>query len=291
MNLIAFLYKNRGPFLAVFGCSAAALAGFRNRPIASVAAEPVARNAATTQPAPDSSWDPTMIPPMPGDSDETDEAAAGTSLSGQVLEQIDVDKYSYLRLGESGAAGTWAAVPVTSSRLGQRVTVTSAQLMTRFVSATLKRTFESIYFGVLDTPTNVSHALNAPIPGEMDLPHPGPGPGADSVTVGRLSRAAGPLGATVAELNTSAAAFSGKTVRVHAVVVKSTSGVLGRTFLHVRDGSGSAKDATNDLTVTSASEFPIGAQLLLEGKVSVDADFGAGYHYRVLLNDAVPSKQ
>lgn len=290
MNLVGFLHKNRGPFLAIFGCSAAALAGFRSRPAASVAAEPMARTAATAMPAVAGNWDPALIPLMP-DSDGPGDPAPGTSLSGQVLEQIDVDKYSYLRLGESGAAGTWAAVPVTSARLGQRVTVTSAALMTHFVSATLKRTFESIYFGVLDAPTNVSDALSPPISGEMDQPHPGPGPGADSVTVGQVSRATGPLGVTVAELNTSAAAFSGKTVRVHAVVVKSTTGVLGRTFLHVRDGSGSVKDASNDLTVTSASEFPIGAQLLLEGKVSVDADFGGGYHYHVLLNDAVLSTQ
>ena len=291
MHLLAFLSKNRWPFLAVLGGFAAALAGFRSRPAVSVLAEQGARNAATTQPRAAGNWDPTSIPPMPEDSAQTGEAAPGTSLSGQVLEQIDVDKYSYLRLGEPGAPGTWAAVPVTNSRLGQRVTVTSAELMTHFVSATLKRTFESIYFGMLDAPTDVSHAPGAMMPGEMAQPHPGPGPGADGVMVGHLSRATGPLGTTVAELNTSATAYSGKTVRVHAVVVKSTSGVLGRTFLHVRDGSGSAKDASNDLTVTSASEFPIGTQVLLVGKVSIDADFGSGYRYPVLLNDAVPSRE
>jgi len=287
MNLVAALSKNRWPFLAVVAGSAAALAGFRSRPIESVRAEPVAQSPAKTQPA-TGAWDPALIPPMPS---ETDEAAPGASLSGQVLEQIDVGKYSYLRLGEPGSAGTWTAVPVTSSRVGTRVTVTSAELMTHFVSATLKRTFESIYFGVLDAPTaagDVSHAASPAAPAEMDRPHPGPGPGADSVAVGHLSRATGPLGTTVAELNTQASTFAGKKLRVHAVVVKSTSGVLGRTFLHVRDGSGSAEAASNDLTVTSASEFPVGKQLVLEGTVAVDSDFGSGYRYHVLLTDAVP---
>ena len=288
MNRLAFLTKNRWPFLAVLGGSVAALAGFRGRPMEAVVAEPSAKIAPKTAQSSTDPWDPALIPPLPS---EPEEAAPGANLAGQVLEQIDVDKYSYLRLGEPGAPGTWTAVPVTTSRLGKRVTVTSAQLMTHFVSATLKRTFEAIYFGVLDAQSDVSHAPNPAAPGEMARPHPGPGPGADSVPVGQLTRAKGPLGVTVAELNTNAPAMSGKKVRVHAVVVKTTSGVLGRTFLHVRDGSGKAKDGTNDLTVTSASEFPVGTQVLLEGTVSIDADFGAGYRYRVLLADAAQSNE
>jgi hypothetical protein len=288
MNRLAFLTKNRWPFLAVLGGSVAALAGFRGRPMEAVVAEPSAKIAPKTGQSSTDPWDPALIPPLPS---EPEEAAPGANLAGQVLEQIDVDKYSYLRLGEPGAPGTWTAVPVTTSRLGKRVTVTNAELMTHFVSATLNRTFETIYFGVLDAPrapNEVSHVAEPAAPGAMDRPHPGAGPSADSVAVGHLSRATGPLGTTVAELNTAAAALSGKKVRVHAIVVKSTSGVLGRTFLHVRDGSGSAEAATNDLAVTSASEFPVGKELLLEGTVSLDADFGSGYRYRVLLTDAAP---
>jgi hypothetical protein len=74
---------------------------------------------------------------------------------------------------------------------------------------------------------------------------------------------------------------------VRAVVVKSTSGVMGRTFLHVRDGSGEAGSGTNDLAVTTTAEAAVGAELVLEGTIELDRDFGSGYRYRVLLADAM----
>jgi hypothetical protein len=289
MKVPAYLRKNRWPLLAVLGGTAAALSGFVPQSQLAVAPEPRSEaKPARAASAPSSeNWDPTLIPPMPA---EQDEPAAGQTLSGVVQEQIDVDKYSYLRLGEQGSPGTWAAVPVSASRVGQRVTVSGAELMTHFVSATLKRTFETIYFGMLDSGADTSRPgtgeLAAARGGELELPHPGAGRSADGVVVGHVKRALGALGSTVAELSVARSEAAGKKARVHAIVVKSTGGVLGRTFLHVRDGSGDARAGTNDLTVTTDTEFAVGSDVLLEGTVELDQDFGSGYRYHVLLADA-----
>ena len=289
MKIPAYLSKNRWPLLAVLSGTAAALSGFVPRTQLSVAPEPrsEARPAITGPPASSGNWDPTLIPPMPS---EQDEPSAGQTLSGVVQEQIDVDKYSYLRLGEQGSPGTWAAVPVSASRVGQRVTVSGAELMTHFVSATLKRTFETIYFGILDSGVETSRPGSGEIVGarggELELPHPGAGRGADGVVVGHVKRALGALGSTVAELSAARSEAAGNKARVHAVVVKSTGGVLGRTFLHVRDGSGDARAGTIDLTVTTATEVAVGSDVLLEGTIELDQDFGSGYRYHVLLADA-----
>lgn len=226
--------------------------------------------------------------PLPALPPEGGEAAAGTAVSGQVLEQIDVDKYSYLRVGEPGSQGTWTAVPVTSSQLGKRVRVTSAQMMSNFTSTTLKRTFDVIYFGVLDGDSGqrIAESQKASPHEGSESPHVGAGAAADKVPLAKVKRAEGPLGHTVAEL--AEGKSGGQKVRVRGIVVKQTPGVFGKTFLHLRDGSGSADNGTNDLAVTTDAEPAVGSEVLLEGTLTLDKDFGSGYRYHVLLADAVP---
>jgi hypothetical protein len=71
-----------------------------------------------------------------------------TTVSGRVLEVIDVVKYTYLRLATSQGE-TWAAVSKAEIAPGSSVTVEHAARMDHFASATLKRTFDVIYFGSL----------------------------------------------------------------------------------------------------------------------------------------------
>lgn len=271
------LRANLLPILAVVGGAGAALFGLglhQNPP-------PAARELKAEQPSPKAA-------PIP---DEQSSPTAKT-ISGEVLERIDVEKYTYLRLGERGTAGIWTAVPSAEGvQKGSRVSVQSAELMSNFVSATLKRTFDAIYFGVLGTGSTGSPgamaaagATQEPAPGPN--PHAGPRAVSEATPVPKLPRAAGPLGYTVAELSAKRDELVGKRARVHAVVVKSIGGVLGRTFLHVRDGSGDPDSGNDDLTVTTSASPAVGERVLLEGTVTKDKDFGSGYRYPVLLEDA-----
>lgn len=273
----------------------AAIAAFSQPTHPGLGAEPI-RAPAPADPS-------AQVPPAwafatPVDSDDgaaPTDSAADTRISGKVLEQIDVAKYSYLRLAIEGGADTWAAVPVTTARVGQIVVVVNAEQIDNFSSASLKRTFDVIYFGVLESAGGTLEALGLPgvsAPAQTDdphqarlAPHPGPGKEADAVRVVKSEKAPGPLGRTVAELNALDQAASGTKARVRATIVKVTSGVMGRTFLHLRDASGTAP-LSNDLTATTTEELSVGAEVLLEGTVAIDEDFGSGYHYRVLLADA-----
>ena len=71
-----------------------------------------------------------------------------------------------------------------------------------------------------------------------------------------------------------------------AKVVKVTAGVMGRNWLHVRDGSGSKASKDNDLTVTTDAAAKVGDVVTVTGIVSVDKDFGAGYAYPVIVENA-----
>jgi len=64
---------------------------------------------------------------------------------------------------------------------------------------------------------------------------------------------------------------------------------MGKNWLHVRDGSGKA-DKDNDLTITSQDVAKVGDVVVVKGSVRVDKDFGAGYAYPVIVEDAKLSK-
>jgi hypothetical protein len=95
-----------------------------------------------------------------------------------------------------------------------------------------------------------------------------------------------PDGVTVAQIVRDAEALAGKRVKLAAKVVKSTPNVLGRTWLHVQDGSGDAGRGDHDLVVTTQDPVQIGDVVELEGMVVRDRDLGSGYRYEVLLDDA-----
>ncbi len=239
-------------------------------------------------------------------------ASDASEVQGTVLEVIQVPRYTYLRIGLQGQQGEWAAVPSDKGiKVGDPAKVVQAQAMQDFQSSVLNRKFDRIYFGVLegrdgqggpvaganphagmDMAANPHAMANAgdstgPAvnPGETN-PHAQSPASANSIPIGKVAKAKGALGHTVAELYAARASLAGKNVRVRAVVVKSVPGVMGKTFLHVRDGSGSEKAANFDLAITTEAQPQVGETLLFEGKLGADVDFGAGYKYTVIVQDA-----
>jgi hypothetical protein len=223
---------------------------------------------------------------------EVSESTESAAIEGEVLEVLQVSKYTYLRLGEKGAEGTWVAVPTASVEVGARARVGEAMKMTGFTSTALKRTFPVIYFGTLESgspaheaaPDLDPHAgvVDPSAAGAMNAAHPPLGP----VAVKPVDRAPGPSGKTVAELCAQRTALAGKTVRIHATVVKSTPGVLGHTYLHLRDGSGDAALGTHDVAVTTDATPAVGDVVLVEGVVAIDRDIGSGYKFPTLVENA-----
>jgi hypothetical protein len=91
---------------------------------------------------------------------------------------------------------------------------------------------------------------------------------------------------TVAEILQGKSALQDKTVVVRGKIVKYTPGVMGKNWMHLQDGSGSAKDGTNDLVITMLDEAKKGDVVLVKGVVRIDRDLGPGYLYKVLVEDA-----
>lgn len=101
-----------------------------------------------------------------------------------------------------------------------------------------------------------------------------------------VTRSTAPNGRTVAEIFAERTLLSEHPVTVRGTVVKRTDGILGKTYLHVRDGSGSPEREDHDLTVTTNDEFQVGEVVEVEGHLLIDQDLGLGYRYTALLEAA-----
>jgi hypothetical protein len=107
----------------------------------------------------------------------------------------------------------------------------------------------------------------------------------DSADV-RVPKASGANARTVAEIMTKSAELKNKPVVVRGKVVKFNPNIMGKNWVHLRDGSGSAADKTNDVLVTTMSQAKTGDVVTAKGTVRTDKDFGSGYSYKVLVEDA-----
>ena len=263
--------------------------------------------------------EPGTAPPAvaPTKAPATKATGPGAGLSGKVIQTMDSGGYTYAEL-ETGKGKLWAAVRQTELKQGQDVTVLGATLMRGFKSKTLDRTFDEIYFGQLKGGAGAAAAGEGAMGGAAKMPagHPpsdkvhgvqagakagmvhGQGatgdakrpPGAQKqpqMDVGdALEKAAGPDGRTVAEIFAQGKDLKDKQVTVRGKVVKINRGIMGRNWVHLQDGSGSVDKGDHDLTVTTKGDAKLGEVLLVKGTLRTDKDFGAGYKYAVMLEDA-----
>ena len=77
-----------------------------------------------------------------------------------------------------------------------------------------------------------------------------------------------------------------KTVVVRGKVVKVSKGIMGKNWVHLRDGSGDPGKGTNNLVVTTQDDPKVGDVVTAKGTLYKDKDFGAGYKYRVIVEEA-----
>ncbi|MGB5249623.1 MAG: hypothetical protein WBN31_03085 [Gammaproteobacteria bacterium] len=114
-------------------------------------------------------------------------------------------------------------------------------------------------------------------------PHPLPTEAVANVDLSGIAKADG--GQTIAEVFADRDQFEGKTVVIRGKVVKVNANIMGKNWLHVRDGSG--EEGSNDLTITTTGVLPaVGDTVIVAGPVALNRDFGMNYQYPVIVEDA-----
>jgi hypothetical protein len=219
-----------------------------------------------------------------GTAEGTQSAAKTNALQGRVLERLDAGRYSYLRLSTSSGE-IWAAVLLTDAKIGAEVTVENPMPMDGFQTKTLNRKFDRIVFGTLGLKSQDSDQLLA-----MHNAHEGVSDSAGTEPI-KVQRAVGSEGRTIAEIFAQKMQLIDRDIAVTGKVVKVNANIMGKTWMHLRDGSGDPASRTNDLTVTTQSSPSVGDTVMVKGKVRTDKDLGMGYVFSVIIEDATVTKQ
>lgn len=199
-------------------------------------------------------------------------------ITGKVAETMNASGYTYV-LVDKGSEKVWVAGPLTTVKVGEEVYVPEGSPMANFESKTLKRTFDQIIFS---SAIMVGGAEKAAASAQVPADHTKVVAPVASVDLKGISKPQG--GKSVAEVFAERKALDGKNVLVRGKVVKSMSGIMGKNWLHVKDGTGAS--GTDDLVVTTNVAAKVGDKVLVNGKLASDKDFGSGYRYDAIVEDA-----
>jgi hypothetical protein len=224
-------------------------------------------------------------------------APVPAEVTGTVVDTMESGGYTYLKL-KTASGEVWAAVNKADVKKGSTATVGNAMLMENFESKTLNRKFDRIYFGTLAGAGSAAAgalppghpAVGGPAAGDVAAQHAAAAQGPADVGPIKVSKASGANGRTVAEIYAQKTTLKDKPVVLHGKVVKFLPEIMGKNWIHVRDGSGTAVGKNDDMTVTTKDTVAVGDVVTVTGVVKLDKDFGAGYAYPVMIEDAKITK-
>ena len=225
---------------------------------------------------------PSPVPPPEMKVEKAEASLNSSSRSGKVVETMNAGGYTYVSLTKDGKK-TWIAIPVTEVKVGQEITFQPGAEMRNFTSKTLNRTFESIIFspGLASQPGS---AVDSKPSGSQ---HGDKKAGAQKSTEKiSVDKASGPDAYTVSEIHENIATLNEKTAVVKGKVVKVSEGIMGKNWIHLKDGTGDAANQTNKLVTTSQDLPAVGEIVTMKGTIYKDKDFGGGYKYSVIMEKA-----
>ena len=196
-------------------------------------------------------------------------------VSGKVQETMNSGGYTYIRVND-----IWAAAPECDISVDEEVSFRKTVPMDNFVSTRLDQTFDKIYFVSSiykgkDIKESKSDALLL-TPGSRGIQNP------TKTTVAGIEKVKD--GITISELFRDKDQLNGQRVLLRGKVVKFSPQIMKTNWLHVQDGT--EYNGLYDLIITSNDIAKIGDQVIVNGTVILDKDFGYGYKYNVLVTDA-----
>lgn len=184
--------------------------------------------------------------------------------SAKVVETLDSGGYTYVKVQE-GSEAYWIAMTQRAVKTGSSIQFDEQGWMQNFHSKTLNRTFDKILFA--SDPIAKEQRKPAVQPDIMESAYKQKG------TI------------TVAELFANREHYAGKKVRVRGRVTKTSAQIMKRNWVHLQDGS--RFQNADDLVFTSEDQLPKEGEIIVaEGIVAKDRDFGYGYFYPVIVENA-----
>lgn len=185
--------------------------------------------------------------------------------------------YTYLLVQESNQE-LWLAVPKTDVKVGDKLYFSGAMEMKDFESKELNKTFERILF--VDMISKEPIDANTQKEAFMAKKKEGMQKMLDSIKISPAED-----GYSIEELYKNSKSFNKQKVTVRGQVVKVNLDIMDRNWVHLMDGT--KGENKSDLTFTTKEVVKVGDTVTFEGVLAIDREFGAGYVYPMIVEDAV----
>lgn len=198
-----------------------------------------------------------------------------------VKEIVQTSSYTYLKFDEEGDE-YWGAIPRREDIVkGNTYYFDGFMEMKNFPSKELNKTFESVYFieAISDQPIAKTQAE---VKTQIQPQGKKGSPKTANMEIEEIEAAEG--GITISELYANREKYAGKKVILRGVVVKFMAGVMEKNWVHIQDGT--VHGANFDVTITTNDVVDLNDVATFEGIVFLDKDFGYGYKYEILIEDA-----
>jgi hypothetical protein len=204
-----------------------------------------------------------------------------------VKEVLQVSSYTYLRVLEEDETEKWLAVPTMEARPEEVYYYQGGVEMPDFESSELKRKFDVVlflgYITSADTVDPEKGIIDPNAVNEEAKP-------SKKATLEKLELSIDDIesGVRIAQLFENSQNYAGKKIKVKGEVTKFTSKIMGKNWVHFQDGT--SFDGAYDLMITTQENLSVGDVVVFEGVIALDKNFGAGYFYKVILEEAVVVK-
>ena len=204
-----------------------------------------------------------------------------------VQQVLQTSGYTYLKVKEDTTIN-WIAIPKMEAKPGDIYYTAGGIEMRDFPSKELNRTFPLVYFMdyVSKTPEGAIKKEDAPAKTQANKSLSMPDHGATKAKLTRKKVIPEPIpgGTTIRELYKNKAQFNGKIVKLRGQVVKYNEHIMGKNWIHLQDGT--ANDEEYDLVITTNDTVELGSYISIKGKISLNKDFGSGYSFPIMMEDA-----
>lgn len=196
-----------------------------------------------------------------------------------VNEILPTANYTYLNVTE-GEKAFWIAVSSTDAKVGGTYFYVGGLFKNNFESKALNRVFDELYLvgnlvsskhgeqsGAVTTSTPEVNELTAKSEKINIIPQKG--------------------SIKISEIVNNQKKYEGKMVQIDGECTKINLGIMGKNWIHLKDGS---KDDF-DLVITSDEMIDVGSVVTIKAEVVLNKDFGAGYKYDLILENGTIVKK
>ena len=185
-----------------------------------------------------------------------------------IKEVLEAGGYTYLRVIENGHE-EWLAIVKSNIISGKIYSYEDAAPMKNFKSRELEKTFDEVLFvaklTLKEDPTAIVEKKKSTLYKKVK-----------SISEKEI--------VTLSDLYKYKESFEGKTIRIKGEVTKFSSNILGKNWIHLEDRS--IKQGKNDIVATIDEEIKVGDKISIEGKITTNRDFGSGYKFEVMMENA-----